>query len=449
MKLIQFPPLLRNPNGRHTHPRAHAHARHANLLLPSSQLIQQRADLPRAGAAERVAERNSAALGVDLADIQAQLLDAEDALGGESLVDLVDIDIVLGQAGLLEGDGDGGGGTDAHEQRRHADDGGLDELAEDRLAEAQGGAALHEQHGGGAVADLRRVASVDASILCEGGSDLAQRLGRHAGAHAVVFRDRDALLLVRLGVLPQDVVERHDLLVEEPLLLRLLGLLERGRREGVLLRPLHALVLGHGLRQHAHGHLAVLGFRDRVEQLREFADGLGTVRKREKGQHHVKQLATLCPNTRDQLTPPQGMSNLPILRAHALHTRTDAHLNHARLDRIRNIHARLQAGAALAVQALDAARQRKPGRDGSSTELGGAAAGGQHGADGHVLDDARIDLGAGDQRLEGADEQVRGLGVLEAALAALGDGRAQGAGDDDLVVLEKTTMPCDHDWIVL
>lgn len=143
------------------------------------------------------------------------------------------------------------------------------------------------------------------------------------------------------------------------------------------------------------------------------------------------------------------MSNLPILRAHALHTRTDAHLNHARLDRIRNIHARLQAGAALAVQALDAARQRKPGRDGSSTELGGAAAGGQHGADGHVLDDARIDLGAGDQRLEGADEQVRGLGVLEAALAALGDGRAQGAGDDDLVVLEKTTMPCDHDWIVL
>lgn len=217
---------------------------------------------------------DGAALGVDLLEGDAQLLDAPHALRRERLVDLVDVDILLGDAGFLERDGDGLPGPDAHEQRLHADHAGRDVLAEDLLAQALGGRALHEQHGGRAVRDLRRVARGDGAILGEGRADLGERFGRDARADAVVGLDGDGLDLVRLGVRPLHR-EGHDLLVEEARLLRLLGLLVRRRGEGVLLRARDVAVLGHLLRQHAHGYLAVGRFRVALEQLGEFGDGAG------------------------------------------------------------------------------------------------------------------------------------------------------------------------------
>jgi len=76
-------PLLADPNRRHPHPSAcihmsdlvagrhkksqltNTHAAHPDPLVCSPELIQQRTDLPSAGAAQRMTEGDSATLGVD------------------------------------------------------------------------------------------------------------------------------------------------------------------------------------------------------------------------------------------------------------------------------------------------------------------------------------------------------------------------------------------------
>jgi len=125
--------------------------------------------------------------------------------------------------------------------------------------------------------------------------------------------------------------------------------------------------------------------------------------------------------------------DVPVVRRHGLHARTDADLDHPRRDGIRDIHTRLQAAAALAIQAPHGRGVGEPSREGGGAELGGAAAGRQHGADGDVLHELGVDARARDQGLERADDEVRGGRVLEAALAALGEGRAQRRRDDDVV----------------
>lgn len=247
------------------HARTDTHTRDTNLLAPPLELVEQGGDLPGAGAAERVAEGDGAALGVDLLLGQAQLVGAPQALAGEGLVDLEDVDVVLGDAGELEDLGDGLPGTDAHEQWRDADDAGRHVLAKDGLAQALGGAALHQQHGGGAVADLRGVAGVDAAVLGEGRLDLAQGLGGDARAHTVVLVHDNLLGLTRLGVLELGL-EWQDLLLEQTLLLGLEGLLVGAGGEGILTGTGDVAVLGHLLGQDSHGNLAVGGLRVGLEE---------------------------------------------------------------------------------------------------------------------------------------------------------------------------------------
>ena len=56
------------------------------------ELEQQRLEQPRAGRAERMAERDRAAVHVDLLAIEAELLLDREVLAGERLVDLEEID---------------------------------------------------------------------------------------------------------------------------------------------------------------------------------------------------------------------------------------------------------------------------------------------------------------------------------------------------------------------
>lgn len=269
--------LLGHPDGSHAHTRADAHARNTNLLTAALQLVQQRADLAGAGAAERVAEGDGAALRVDLLLGDAELVGAPEALAGEGLVDLEDVDVGVGEAaGELVDLGDGLPRALAHEQGLDAGDAGGDVLAEDGLAQLLGRGALHQQHGGGAVRDLRGVARVDGAALGEGRADLAQALGGDARAHAVVFAHGHRLGLAALGVRELHG-QRVDFLVEEAGLLRLERLLVRRRGEGVLVRARDLEIPRHVLRQHAHGHLAVRGFGVRFEELGELGDGRGAV----------------------------------------------------------------------------------------------------------------------------------------------------------------------------
>ena len=269
-------PLLAHPHGSHTHTGTDTHAGHADLLVGALQLSHQGADLAGAGAAERVAEGDGTALGVDLLLGDAQLVDAPDALRGEGLVDLEDVDVVLGDAGLLKRDGDGLPGTDTHEQGLDAHHAGGDVLADDLLAQTLGGRTLHEQHGGGTVGDLRGVARVDGAVLGEGRADLAQRLGGDAGADAVVSLDGDGLLLAALGIGPLDL-QGGDLRVEQAGLLGRESLLVRGGGEGVLGGTGHATLLGHLLGQDTHGDLAVGGLGVALQEVGELGHGTGAV----------------------------------------------------------------------------------------------------------------------------------------------------------------------------
>lgn len=126
--------------------------------------------------------------------------------------------------------------------------------------------------------------------------------------------------------------------------------------------------------------------------------------------------------------------NLPIVHAHALDTSTDTDINHTRLDLVGNINAGLQTRRALSVQRAHRGSLCEASDKRRRAHLGRAAAGGEHSADGNVLNEGRVDLGAVEDGLEHAGHDVGGVGVLEAALAALGEGASAARSDDDLGV---------------
>ena len=216
--------LLGHPDSGHTHTSTNTHTGDTNLLVGALELSQECADLAGACASQRVTKSNGTTLGVDLLQGQAKLVDTPHALGGKGLVDLEDIDIVLGDTGLLQSNGDGLPGTDTHEQGLDTNNAGGDVLSDDLLAQTLGGGTLHQEDGGSTVGDLRSVTGVDGAVLGEGRADLGQRLSGHSLADTVVFLDCDGLLLAGLGVSPLDF-EGSDLLVEQAGGLGLLGLL--------------------------------------------------------------------------------------------------------------------------------------------------------------------------------------------------------------------------------
>lgn len=268
--------LLGNPNGGHTHTSADTHAGNTNLLVRPLQLRQQSANLSGTRAAQGVTERDGATLGVDLLKWDTQFFRTPDALGGEGLVDLVDVDVVLGDAGLLERHGDGLPRADTHEQGLDANHAGGNVLSDDLLAQALGSRTLHEQHGSRTVRDLGGVTGVDGAILGKGRANLSKRLSGDARTDAIICLDSDGLLFVGLWVSPLDL-ERNDLLVEKSLLLSLESLLVRSSGESVLLGTGNVTGLGHLLGQNTHGHLAVCGLFVVLEELGELSDCTGSI----------------------------------------------------------------------------------------------------------------------------------------------------------------------------
>merc|ERR1719264_2297173 len=91
------------------HARSDAHGDHAELPPGALQLRQQCGDLPRAGAAEGVAQGDGTALRVHLLHRDLEVLDGHGRLRGEGLVDLEDVHVLGGEVCLLERRGDGKG----------------------------------------------------------------------------------------------------------------------------------------------------------------------------------------------------------------------------------------------------------------------------------------------------------------------------------------------------
>ena len=80
----------------------HIAARHVHNKMASTRKEQS-----STGGTQRVAQRDGAAVGVDLGAVQAQHVAAEGRLARERLVELEHIDVVDGQARLLQRRGDG------------------------------------------------------------------------------------------------------------------------------------------------------------------------------------------------------------------------------------------------------------------------------------------------------------------------------------------------------
>src|SRR4051812_45087293 len=170
------------------------------------ELVQQRRHQPGTGRAERVAERDRAAVDVDLGQVGAGLLLPREHHRREGLVDLDQVDVVDRQAGLLQGvrrrrDGrrehvDRVGA--AHGEMVHSGAGSEVVLLERPLAD-------HEDRGG-AVRDLRRDRRGDPAAL-------AHRLERlhllEAGVTPRTFVGGDAFVSGDLAVEPA-LVDRLD-----------------------------------------------------------------------------------------------------------------------------------------------------------------------------------------------------------------------------------------------
>lgn len=134
--------------------------------------------------------------------------------------------------------------------------------------------------------------------------------------------------------------------------------------------------------------------------------------------------------------PPSSLEllrNSPVVHAHALSTSTNTNINHTSLDLVGDIDNSLQTGRALSVKRSNSGILREASNKGSSAELGGTGAGSKHVADGDILNEGRVDLGALENGLEDTCEEIAGGCVLEASLAALGEGSTAGGGDDDLL----------------
>lgn len=128
-----------------------------------------------------------------------------------------------------------------------------------------------------------------------------------------------------------------------------------------------------------------------------------------------------------------GWRDVPIVQAHAFHTRTYTDLNHPDLDRVRDINTRLQAAAALSVHALDCRALREASRQRRGSEFRRAAARRKHGADGDVFDELGGKSGTFEEGLEGAEEEVSGRGVFETAPATFRERRSKSAGYHHIV----------------
>ena len=141
--------LLIDEQSRHPLPRPNTHTRQQDLLLRPSRLAQDRRDLSRARRAQRVTQRDRATSHIYLRVVETQHVDAVDSHGCKGLVDLEEVDVVLGQVEFVKEFGDGDRGADAHDARGEAGDGGAAEFGEDGLAEFDGFGAFHEEDSGG------------------------------------------------------------------------------------------------------------------------------------------------------------------------------------------------------------------------------------------------------------------------------------------------------------
>lgn len=308
--------LFSGPERSHAHTSADAHGGNEQLLVLALGLGETSGKLASTSGAEGVAKGNSSTDGVDLLDGDANVLDGHEGLGSKGLVDLVEVDVVLCDANLLEEGGDSKGGSDTHDLGWDTDDGGGNVLAEDGEAELVGYGTADEENGGSSVGHLRGVTGVGCAVLGEGGLELGKLL-LGGDADSVVVVDNDLLLLLGLGVNVLDL-DGDDFGDKLASLLGGSSLLVRVGGKLVLSLTGDVVLLGNVLGCDAHGNEAVCSLRVGNNVLR---DG-------------------------------RGHATGTVVLSHGLDTSSDSDIVVTGLDGVGDVNGGLETGRALAVEGV-------------------------------------------------------------------------------------------------
>ena len=175
-----------------------------------------------------MADRNGAAIDVDLARIPAEILVDGDRLGGKRLVGFDEIEIVGRPTRFRQSEARSRNRPRAHQCGLHTGSRPRCDARKRRQTAARGFFGGHQHEHGRTVIDAGRVAGRDGAVLVEGRAQLAERVERGAVLGVfVVGHDH-----VALAALDRD---GRDFVFELAGLLGGLGLVLRGHREFVLL----------------------------------------------------------------------------------------------------------------------------------------------------------------------------------------------------------------------
>src|SRR5690606_485859 len=186
------------PLDQHGNPLAHTYAHGAQGVATTGALQLECCGHQQAGAghAQGVAQGDRAAVGVDpgVVVLDTQFAHDGQALGGEGFVQFDDVDLIDGQALLVQQLAYRRYRADAHDARLDAG-GGHAEDSGDRLEAV----FLHrigtgDQHGSGAVVDAGGVAGGNAAVFTEGCGQCGQFL-QSGGAGMLVGVENQRLLL--------------------------------------------------------------------------------------------------------------------------------------------------------------------------------------------------------------------------------------------------------------
>ncbi len=380
-------------------PTADTERHEAELMIAALHLVEDLRGERGAGRADRMAERDRAAVGVDLRLVEAELVDHGERLGGERLVELDHADLVKRPAGALEHLADRRHGADAHDR-------GVD--AARRVGEdlrAHGGAELgrprgaHQEHGGAGVVHPGGVARGHGPVLLEHRLQLRHPLGRGVLPDVLVPREVDGVALD---------LDRHrnDLVVEAALGPGGGGPAVGLDRERVLALTGDPVLLGEVLGGDAH--------EDRVERIGEAAH------------HGVDELRLPHPGAPARARHPVRAA------AHRLGPAGERHRCLSGLDRLAGGDDRLHAGAAQAVDGVGRNLLRDAGlHPDDPAHVHVARLGVDDVAEDDVVDPLGLHAGALEGRGRGRSAEVARGHACE-ALAVRADCGASGRSDNDV-----------------
>src|SRR5579859_5887745 len=225
----------------------------------AARTLQKRsglADDARTRGAQRVAERDGAAIDIDLRLVELQIADTGQRLGGEGFIEFDHVERGGGQAGALQRLCRGRDRADAHDLGGSAGDGHRLDAGQNVELVGAGIVFAGDQQGHGAIGQRRGSAGGDGAVLVEGQLEAGQPFGGGVGSDA------------EIGL---DAADGDDLILQQAIGLRLGGAAMAFDGEGFLLGARNAPLLGDilGGLAHADISLGMLGgefrMRHRVE----------------------------------------------------------------------------------------------------------------------------------------------------------------------------------------